>query len=287
MGSLNYYSILMISENASQKEIKRAYRRCVRLYHPDVSGSETAEKFRVVVKAYKVLGDPTERCRYDQVRKMKPKVDAASLIRRDAKAEKTREESWLDLDKHRRDRTSHRREASPRTPSYMVSDPELMSMPVSELLDRVKNSTNRHVRQKAIELLEKRRVTEAVGVLIESVNDPIREVRLASLRALGELRSRRAVEAVAAALASPYWQIRHQALVALGKIGSRQVVPMVAKLLEDPCVPVREEAVRTMSVIGDRNSIRTLKERMKDEDKAVRKSIRDAISKLKLGWKGI
>ena len=286
MGVANYYSILMIGEDATQEEVKKAYRRCARLYHPDVSGHETAEKFKEVVKAYKVLGDPDERGRYDDARKIKQRDISIRFSNRMPNSGARGKTSAANINLHHSSPTSIRKEPPQRhdgQEGWAKDDPELVNMPVDELLDRVRNSTNRYVRQKAIELLEKRQALEAVGHLIESLNDPIKEVQIASLRALGELRSRRAARAVAIALGSPYWQIRYQALVALGKIGSRQVAPMVAKLLDDPYIPVREEAVRILGVIGDRKDIRILKGRMKNEDKAIKRSIRDAISKLKLG----
>lgn len=70
----DYYSILEVTENASQEEIKAAYRRLAKLYHPDRHAqSELAhlaeERFKLVQEAYDVLGDPQSRERYDQERR--------------------------------------------------------------------------------------------------------------------------------------------------------------------------------------------------------------------------
>lgn len=64
----DYYSILGVSRDASDKEIKAAYRRLARKYHPDVNpGDKTAEeKFKEVSEAYEVLSDKEKRSRYDQ-----------------------------------------------------------------------------------------------------------------------------------------------------------------------------------------------------------------------------
>lgn len=63
----NYYQILGVNQHASQGEIKRAYRKLARQYHPDVNKSpEAAEKFKQLAEAYEVLKDPGKRAKYDQ-----------------------------------------------------------------------------------------------------------------------------------------------------------------------------------------------------------------------------
>ena len=61
----NYYEILGVSSDASLQEIKSAYRKLARKYHPDVAGAEGTEKFKEVTEAYETLSDETKRKRYD------------------------------------------------------------------------------------------------------------------------------------------------------------------------------------------------------------------------------
>lgn len=62
----DYYKILGIDKNASEKEIKNAYRRLARKLHPDVNPEKKSqEQFKQVNEAYEVLSDPDKRKKYD------------------------------------------------------------------------------------------------------------------------------------------------------------------------------------------------------------------------------
>ena len=63
--SKNYYDILGVNKNASDTEIKKAYRKLAHQYHPDKKGGDES-KFKEVNEAYQVLGDQQKRSQYDQ-----------------------------------------------------------------------------------------------------------------------------------------------------------------------------------------------------------------------------
>ncbi len=68
---VDYYKVLGIPPRARDQEVRQAYRRLCRVYHPDtteLAPAEALEKFLILKEAYATLSDPIKRVRYDQSR---------------------------------------------------------------------------------------------------------------------------------------------------------------------------------------------------------------------------
>ena len=65
----DYYKVLGVDKGASDKDIKRAYRRLARKYHPDVNpdDKQAEERFKELNEAYQVLSDSEKRQKYDRL----------------------------------------------------------------------------------------------------------------------------------------------------------------------------------------------------------------------------
>lgn len=78
----NYYEFFGVAQNATEEELRRAYRRKARLYHPDIGktpeqSKQLTEQFKQLQEVYSILKDPQKRASYDET--IRPKVTTPSI----------------------------------------------------------------------------------------------------------------------------------------------------------------------------------------------------------------
>src|SRR6201992_4462726 len=88
MDFIDYYKILGVNKNATQEEIRSAYRKLARKYHPDLNpdDKEANKKFQQINEANEVLSDPEKRKNYDQYGKDWQHAEAFEKAKQEAGA---------------------------------------------------------------------------------------------------------------------------------------------------------------------------------------------------------
>lgn len=99
MPTTDYYSVLSVSPQAPQGEIKRSYRRLARKYHPDLNQQALDQHIKLLNEAYDILGNPAKRSAYDQQRLQEEKQRQAAqeaLRLQQEQAKRAPRMSWIE-----------------------------------------------------------------------------------------------------------------------------------------------------------------------------------------------
>lgn len=135
----NHYRTLDVSPSASQAEIKQAYRRLAKRFHPDTrSESADAERIVQINRAYEVLGDPQRRQSYDYQLNQATHLEAAGFATVDGVSRQQRTEAAQQY-------YQRRREAELDTDEQMRRWMQQVYLPVNRLITRVLNSLNEQI----------------------------------------------------------------------------------------------------------------------------------------------
>ena len=107
MKKKNYYNILGLNPKATNDDIKRAYRRLVHKYHPDVAGndSESIQRFKDITEAYETLSSPQKREQYDSVMKLYEYGKEDTSSRKNTKTDKAKESEEPKIKPKRKENT--------------------------------------------------------------------------------------------------------------------------------------------------------------------------------------
>ena len=92
----DYYAILEVPMNASLEQIKQAYRRLVRLYHPDINKGSENSRIKQLNQAYEVLSDPLKRIAYDveRLESLRDSIMLETMRLQQEKAKREQKMTW-------------------------------------------------------------------------------------------------------------------------------------------------------------------------------------------------
>jgi DnaJ domain/HEAT repeats len=213
MVARNYHQILKVRNNATRQEIRDAYKRCVKQYHPDVNrdGKDTTETFKRVVNAYRVLLQ-------DASPKESPATNSANTA--SAPSPSPRKAPRRSF-KHAFSRINMFRRSSPdeqQDDGTLNLDHKLDMLSVTDLIQRFQASQNRYVRMQAAHSLARRNDLRATLALLREMNTSDKQLKIAIIRSLGESGARRAAYSLSKLLGSKDPDISREASWAMEKI---------------------------------------------------------------------
>jgi curved DNA-binding protein CbpA len=195
--SLNYYNILQIEQDSKVSEIKKAYKKLVLKYHPDVcKDDESSEKFKEITKAYNILKNEESRAEYDiqlkQNKSFLPKINFQYCYHEFIKKKDKILDIFKIIFKNIRGKNEKIKlediESEDPFFKYEISlQKELFEMSTNELEERLQFSQNKYVRMNAAIALGYKREKKVYSTLESMINDPYDEVKKAIIWAIGNL----------------------------------------------------------------------------------------------------
>ncbi len=188
--SSDYYKILGVSKNASVSEIKKAYRKLIKIYHPDIYGNGKSDFVRLLNEAYKILSNPETRKIYDEknhsfwdsvvevVRKVYSIGANAVDYNKFSFAGKFVKSVFSRIKLLFRDlNSSHKNN----------------TLSINEIIFRIKYSSNPFVRANALKMLASKRKKRFVYIFVDMLSDPSVEVRKVAVEIIGDMKVKTAV----------------------------------------------------------------------------------------------
>jgi len=265
MGDQDYYKTLGVRHDASRRDIKRAYRKLAKQFHPDTNPRPDAVKrFSEINEAYGVLIDTKSRRKYDW------RVFRGSDSAPDDQYVGVRGMQGI----HGIPPTEYNIDRGPGPDRSPPGDPD------ADLLIRALSSNDWRVRHTAAMRLGLMKDNRAVDPLIRALSDNDHLVREAATRALELMGDKQAVEPLIGALGDDSEWVRFPAAKALGTLGDKRAVDPLIKILSDDSSIVREAAANALAQLGDEQAIAPLTKALMDENQSVRLAAEAALAGL-------
>lgn len=264
--NFGYYQALGVSQDSSQDDIKKAYRRLAKKYHPDVSDDpDCARKFREVNEAYNLLNDSKQRTIYDT------NYDGWSKFSEDEAYSNSLDHIILNLINSLNNPNSLMR-------NYAVEALVKIGMPAFDAVMKASNSSDEVVRRKTCDIMGLMRNSKGIPHLTRLLNDPDRYVRRRAAKALTRIGDKSAVIPLMNALQDSEKKVRYRSAEALGKISDERAVESLLKSINDPSSTVRRKVIIALGEIGDTQAITPITKCLQDKSSHLRSTARKTLS---------
>lgn len=234
----NYYKILNVEPDASTAEIKKAYRKLAKDYHPDVSNDpDCVAKFRAVAEAYEILSDPDKRIIYDTDYNDWGKF--------------TGDKNYGDpLNQLINDLINKLNDPDSSIRNHAVDALVDIGETAFEAILRATRSDDDVIRRKTCDILGRMGNPRGVMPLVRLLTDPDRYVRRRAANALILIGDKRVLPNLINSLNDPEPKVRSRVAQTLGKIGDVDAAEPLVIALRDPDEDVRRSAREALNKIG-------------------------------------
>lgn len=294
---VDYYEILEIRRDATISEIKLAYKKLIHRYHPDVTKDNSrVDQFKLVIKAYKTLSNPSLRLEHDKLlrqykvnnneNKIKKNVEKHSkkvkFIFSEVFNKKKLEDLFYNIKKARTELRRKKFVEREKT-KLIINDntdfyDELNSI---QLLARLKSSSNQYVRANAARVMGKKHEKKFFFDLIRSLSDSSKFVRKEVVGALGILRDYRALNFLVNTIHDYEDEVRLEVSKVLRNFADTRAVSGLLILLNDKNDQVIIESIYSLGVIGDKEISTEIRKLLRHPSLKVKRASLEVIKILK------
>ncbi|OQY10275.1 MAG: hypothetical protein B6I28_01340 [Fusobacteriia bacterium 4572_132] len=294
MKNKNLYEIFGIRQNATISEIKQAYKRNIHKYHPDISKDpDSADKFKEIIRAYKIINNPQKRFEYDQKLKLckvngsQGKEKRTINIRSKLKDQKSKFGFFVKNTINKKYLTNYfiklkLRRFEKKKEKFIKR--EILKIEIKndenfvmynnlddmQIMARLKNKNNHYVRLNAVKIIAFKKEKKYFFDLIKLLSDNSGIVRKEVVKTLGIIKDYRAINFLVNIIYDYEEMVRCEVAKVFRNFEDTRAVAALLNLLKDSNEKVICEAILSLGVLGDA-----------DVEKEIRKLLRHPSVKVK------
>jgi curved DNA-binding protein CbpA len=261
----DYYSILGVDTDSTFDEIRKAYKKMVLIYHPDINkANDATEKFKEILRSYSVLKDPELRKQYDGELLKNNLVFPLRNLKHEYRKMKEKTVAFLQKAKivFKNISSENRSRIFDDESAVDIFD-ELNEMDVYDLEEKLRFSGNAFVRYNAALALGYKKNKSSLHVLESSLNDRSSLVRKGVIFALGEIGMKKSLHMLKMAYNSAEPELKTGIIRAVFKITGKNSLIFNSLLLRginDVSEPVRAGSLKLFLSINDGVSYGNIKD---------------------------